>query len=147
MPNPTLKQERFVAEYIKNNGNGTQAALKVYDTTKPDVAHAIASENLQKPTVREQLDKALAKERAKLDSVIENVVNIAAEKPIKGYTGADILEANKTLLKVHGVLTDRKVTTTYNVTAELSQKSLHDLIELRKQKSRETESILEGEIA
>lgn len=43
----TIKQRRFLKEYFKS-GNGTEAAMKVYNTTDPDSAAAIASQNLSK---------------------------------------------------------------------------------------------------
>ena len=55
----TIKQQKFIKEYIASDGNGTQSALKAYNTTDNNVAHNIASENLQKPTVREAIEKAL----------------------------------------------------------------------------------------
>ena len=146
MPSPTLKQEAFVREYIKNKGNGTQAILKTYNTTDPKTASVMAVETLASPSVREQLDKALAKERAKLDSVVDNIASIAVETPVKGFSGADVLEANKTLLKLHGVLTERKVTTSYNINADLAKLSKYDLIQLHKKKTQETQAILDGEI-
>ncbi|HZS47239.1 MAG TPA: terminase small subunit [Blastocatellia bacterium] len=56
----TIKQQKFVKEYIENDGNGTKAALAVYETSEPTVANAIATENLQKPSIREKIDEALA---------------------------------------------------------------------------------------
>jgi phage terminase small subunit len=56
----TIKQKRFVKEYVKD-GNGTQAALKTYDTDKPEVAAVIADENLKKPNVKEAIEQALVK--------------------------------------------------------------------------------------
>ncbi len=106
----------------------------------------MAVETLASPSVREQLDKALAKERAKLDSVVDNIASIAVETPTKGFSGADVLEANKTLLKLHGVLTERKITTSYNVNADLNKLSKYDLIQLHKKKTQETQAILDGEI-
>src|SRR5262245_17720779 len=47
----TLKQRRFVAEYVRT-GNGTQAALTAYDTTDTNTARSIASENLTKPALQ-----------------------------------------------------------------------------------------------
>lgn len=46
----TKKQKKFVKEYIKDE-NGTQAALKAYDTKDNPTARAIASENLTKPNI------------------------------------------------------------------------------------------------
>lgn len=52
---PTIKQRKFVKEYIET-GNGTQSALKVYDTKDYMTAAMIASENLKKPKVIELLE-------------------------------------------------------------------------------------------
>jgi len=54
----TKKQKDFITEYLET-GNGTQAALKAYDTTNPRVAAAIASENLTKPNVKNAIEEAL----------------------------------------------------------------------------------------
>ena len=55
----TPKQDKFVQEYAKNGGNGTKAALVAYDTVDENTAHVIASENIQKPTIRRELDLAM----------------------------------------------------------------------------------------
>ena len=44
------KQFDFAKEYAKT-GNGTQSALKVYDTEDPNTANQIAVDNLRKPIV------------------------------------------------------------------------------------------------
>lgn len=54
----TKKQKEFVKEYI-DTGNGTQAALKVYDTDSPRVAASIAHENLTKPDIVNAIQDAL----------------------------------------------------------------------------------------
>jgi hypothetical protein len=140
-----MKQRLFVKEYVKNKGNGTVSALKVYDTTKPEIANAIAVENLQKPSVKEELDRILTKENIKLDSIVDNIASIATEKPIKGFSGADILEANKTILKLHGALTDRKTVTSYTINADLEKLSTYDLIQKHKKLTEETQEILQGD--
>lgn len=58
----TIKQQRFVAEYIDQDGNGTQAALRAYDTDDATVANAIAVENLRKPSIQAALQAALEAE-------------------------------------------------------------------------------------
>ena len=141
----TLKQKRFVAQYAANNGNGTQAVLRVYDTDKDYVAKNIASENLTKPNVREELDRILAKDELKLSKIVDNMSSIAVATPSKGFSGADVLDANKTLLKLHGVLSDRKTVTTYNMSLDLNKLSQHELIELRNKKKQETDAILADE--
>lgn len=85
----TVKQKKFVKEYVKNDGNGTQAALNVYDTTDYNSANQIAVENLQKPTVKAAIEQALKKHEITMD---------AAVKPI-----ADGLHAERVTMTEHGV--------------------------------------------
>lgn len=56
----TPKQAKFV-QGIAEGKSGTQAALEAYNTDDPNVAHVIASENLQKPTIRQAYDAAMRK--------------------------------------------------------------------------------------
>jgi len=53
---PTFKQQEFAREYVNSKGNGTQAALKAYDTGDPMVASVIAYENLKKPYIKEAIE-------------------------------------------------------------------------------------------
>lgn len=46
----TPKQKEFIQRYIET-GNGTQAALEVYDVNNNNTARSIASENLTKPAI------------------------------------------------------------------------------------------------
>lgn len=74
----TLKQQLFITEYIKNMGNGTQAAANVYKTKNLNTAHAIASENLRKPTVVQEMEKAL-QDLLGFDDELLNEKTLAAE--------------------------------------------------------------------
>lgn len=56
---PTFKQKRFVEEYIKNNGNGRQAALKVYNAKDNHSATCIAQENLTKPVIISEIERVM----------------------------------------------------------------------------------------
>ena len=141
----TTKQKLFVREYVKQNGNGQKAALRVYDAKNGNVARNIASENLAKPNVKEELDRVLQKGELQLNKITDRLSDIIISEPAKGFSGADVLEAVKTGLKLHGVLTERKVTTTYNLNADLNKLSKYELIELHKKKTQETQHILEGE--
>lgn len=55
---PTRKQAVFIEEVVKT-GNGTKAALKAYDTDDYNTAKAIASENLAKPYIEEEINRRL----------------------------------------------------------------------------------------
>ena len=55
----TIKQQRFVDEYINNGGNGGEAVFKAgYDCTSPNSARSQASDNLRKPNIRLALEEA-----------------------------------------------------------------------------------------
>jgi phage terminase small subunit len=55
----TIKQKRFVQEYVKD-GNGSRAIIDAGYHTTPEVAKSMATENLAKPNVRERVERALA---------------------------------------------------------------------------------------
>jgi phage terminase small subunit len=55
----TLKQRRFLKEYLRNGGNGVQAALAVYNTYSYSTANSIARANLQKPLIQEAIKREL----------------------------------------------------------------------------------------
>lgn len=57
--NLSPKQKAFAKAYVEKKMNGTQAALAVYDTKSPNVAGAIATENLQKPKIKEEIASLL----------------------------------------------------------------------------------------
>ena len=108
----TLKQETFVNEYVVNGQNGTQAALKAYDTT-PDVARRMASENMTKPVIAERIETILSKQRLTLDKNLENLVKIANFEPEK-ISGETVANVNLALLKLRGADPGTKHTS-YNV--------------------------------
>jgi hypothetical protein len=79
---PTLKQEKFAKAYIATGGNGTQSAkLAGYGAITDNCFHAIASENLQKPTVisiirqeTQDLNVRFKEEAHKAFQVILNII-------------------------------------------------------------------------
>lgn len=96
----TLKQKQFVKKYIEHKGNGTKAALEVYDTSDSNVAHAIASENLQKPTIKRAIELSL--ERVGLND--DYISEILKEATVAGIgqkpTNADTLRGIDMMLKL-----------------------------------------------
>ena len=55
----TPKQDKFVKEYSSNGGNGVKSALQAYDTDDYNTANQISIENLQKPTVQDELARLM----------------------------------------------------------------------------------------
>jgi Terminase small subunit len=71
----TIKQKKFVKAYVANSGNGTRAALAAYNTVDKNTAHQIASETLQKPTVKKAIEKALEKHHITLDAAVKPIAD------------------------------------------------------------------------
>jgi hypothetical protein len=76
----TLNKATFFAHsYIRHNGNGTQAAMEVFDVSGSkdprNTAHAIASCYLRKVTVQNILRKHLEKQ----DGILESALNFLKE--------------------------------------------------------------------
>lgn len=68
-----MKQKTFVAEYLKT-GNGTQAALKAYETTDYMTASEISKENLQKPLVQALINEKITEKFRGTEEIIEILV-------------------------------------------------------------------------
>lgn len=60
-PRLTKKEKGFVKDYLET-GNGTQSALKNYDTEDENTAAVIASENLRKPKIAALIEEKLPDE-------------------------------------------------------------------------------------
>ena len=138
------KQKVFIQKYIEFDGNAAKAALSAYDV-KPTAARQVGYENLTKPYIREEIQRLLKPEDLKLSVFLEKLSNIAQANPPKGYTGADILKAIEIVLKLHGVLTDRKQVTQVTISTDLNKLTKQELFELRNKRQKEADSIIESE--
>lgn len=83
----TKKQKIFANAYI-DTGNGTQSALKAYDTTDDNTANVIAVENLRKPMVMEYIQNH-AQEAA---SMIYTLSQKSEQDNIRLSASKDILD-------------------------------------------------------
>ena len=73
-PKLTPKQEKFVAEYVKNGGNAKQAAIKAYPDQNENSAAQQGWENLRKPELAAAIRKEFAKQGVTLDKAIRPIV-------------------------------------------------------------------------
>lgn len=64
------KQKRFCELWLKYDGNGTQAALEVYNISAEPTASEVARENLRKPAIIEYM-QILIKEMGFNDAKVE----------------------------------------------------------------------------
>ncbi len=69
----SLKQKRFADEYLKE-ANGTQSALKAYETTDHVTAGAIAYENLRKPQIQNYIARILKVKDLKPELILETLL-------------------------------------------------------------------------
>ena len=73
----TPKQTKFVEEYARNGGNGTQAAMKAYNVKDESVAKVVASENLTKPNIRTITEQLFSLE--KTEDIVKNLHKLATQ--------------------------------------------------------------------
>ena len=97
----SLKQKRFADEYIAT-GNGTQSALKSYETLDHNTANAIAVENLQKPIIQDYISNVLSHRDLKPELIIDSLM-----KELKHPDVAARLKAAELLGKHLKLFTDR----------------------------------------
>lgn len=71
----TVKQKLFVDEYFNTNFNGTKAAINSGYSEK--TAYAIASENLRKPEIIQEVDKRLKERQLSADMVLARLSEMA----------------------------------------------------------------------
>jgi phage terminase small subunit len=95
----TLKQNNFVKEYLRNGGNGTQAALKTYDTTDYMTAHDIASKNLQKPAIQNTIEEKLQSVGITVEESAREIKSLATSQ-VEKVSADTKLKANIELLKL-----------------------------------------------
>ena len=90
----TQKQKRFIEEYLIDL-NATQAAIRA--GSSPDTAQQTGSENLSKPVIRAQIDRAMA-ERSKRTGVnAERVVQELAK--IAFVNAAEVIDPKTATVK------------------------------------------------
>ncbi len=85
--NLTKKQDKFVKEYL-DTGNGTQAALKAYDTKNENTASSIAWENLRKPEIQVAIQDSAKTAQA----VILQLAQSAENESVRLNASKDILD-------------------------------------------------------
>ncbi len=129
----TLKQRKFVQKFVET-GNGSQAAMQAYNTTNPNVAKVIASENLTKPNIRHAIELAL--EAAGLTDGY--VAELLRESTVAGLglkaTNADTLRGIEMMLKLKNSFPSR------------DQKSAHLRIEMKEQLGNQSYAELVKEV-
>lgn len=97
----TNKQRKFIAEYLNNGFNGTQAAVVAYPNQSVATAGQQAYENMKKPEVQQAIDNALAKHELTPELAVKNIGTVANAELTDKNSG-HILKANEMILELHG---------------------------------------------
>ena len=103
----TFKRRRFAEEYVRNGGNGTQAALKVYNTTKPSVAENIGSDNISLPIVQRTIEEIAKSVGITSDVILQRFNKLSAFQPEK-VSADTVLKSTIELAKVLNLYPDKK---------------------------------------
>jgi hypothetical protein len=104
----TLKQRLFVDFYLgAAKGNGVEAAKRAGYRGSPNTLHAVAVENLRKPTIQAAIADALRASAMQRDEWLARLSTLARQEPDR----ADPVGALQLLGRFHGWLNrhDRKV--------------------------------------
>lgn len=114
----TKKQKLFVEEYLIDL-NATQAAIRA--GYSPDTAKAIGSENLTKPDIRAQIDKAMA-ERSKRTGVNADRVVMELAK-IAFINAMDVIDTKTATVKADALPEDTAAIQSVKVKTSSSENS------------------------
>ena len=117
------KEKGFIKDYL-DTGNGTQSALKNYDTTDYMTAASIASENLKKPKIIEYLESQASAVSA---NMVRLALNAEAES-VQVSAGKDVLDraGYKPIEKTDITSKGEKIEMT-GISAELAKKYEEEL--------------------
>jgi phage terminase small subunit len=128
----TIRQERFVEEYLKDR-NGTQAAIRAGYSAKN--AHTLAANNLRNPLVVSKIDAISRSSQQRVgvnaDFVITELKRVAEQEDVAQSTKVRALEL---LAKHLGMLEDRITLKTDGLSSE--QRAERVAILLERVKSR-----------
>lgn len=95
--NLSLKQQAFINTYLQT-GNATEAAMKVYNTSKRFVAAQIGYENLRKPDVKQAIQGYFERVERAPFYVVEAFVDV-----LKKGTATQKLNASIAYFKIMGL--------------------------------------------
>lgn len=135
----TLRQGQFVKKYIEKKGNGTQAALEVYDVKNANVAHSIASENLRKPAIQQKIREALEAKGLTPESIAEYLKRAIVSGIGVKATNADSLRGLDLYAKLTGAYESVVIEQSYKVKL---QKMGHKELKIELEKLTKTSNSL-----
>lgn len=104
-PPKTMKEKKFIQEYIRNGGNSTQAALKVYDTDSIGSASRIGFENTAKLSFEHYFEKSGLTDAKMAQNITRVALNSKKQNQFTGEIDNDDitqLKAMELAIKIMG---------------------------------------------
>lgn len=143
----TQKEDAFakgVVQQIREGKqiNGTEIALKVYDTKDKRTAGDIASTNLNKPQIKDEIEKVLERNGISLDTISSNLAFIANSRPEKVSADA-MVKSNLELLKL---LTPNKAQLSVSFKADLGKMSFDQVKDKLASIDTELNEVMEADV-
>ena len=127
----TIKQARFVLEYVANNGNGTKAAIAAGYGEKS--AAISASENLKRDYIQRAIEEhelAIARAAGITPEVMASMIMDEARGIPDDSTQAGRLKAMQLLIEYSGGFDKNKQRVEHSGGIDLSSKSDEELLEM-----------------
>lgn len=111
----TVKQKLFIKEYVKTNGNATEASMRVYDVKDRRIGAVIGNQNMDKPAIRSKIEEALQIANYEPHVTISNLMGVEEKSKEARPTVADGLKASELLLKLSGAFTNQSKSINLNM--------------------------------
>lgn len=139
----TRKQNNFV-KGILSGKTPTQSVMAAYDVEDSKTASVIASQNLNKLSIRGVLDEAFRSNGLTLSLVTSNLGALANSKP-ENVSGDVKLKANVELLKLMGAYPGSKsVQVSYSIKDQIGSMSYQEIKHELDKINKEVEELLKG---
>ena len=117
----TIKQRKYVKEYVANGGNGTQAVLNSHDYKSTKAASVMSSTLLKKDKINKSIESILNRVGLDLESISSPLETII-HSPIKDVKPADTLRALDMAYKLHNAYPPSKnISARFSITKKYSQ--------------------------
>ena len=124
----TIKEKKYITEYVKNNGNGTQAAINAFNHKNVQSAGVMSTRLLKKDKVKKGIEEILNRSGLDLQSISSPLQSIVHSE-IKDVKPADILRALDMTYKLHNAYpASKSISARFNITKKYEDMKYQDVI-------------------
>ncbi len=83
----TFKEKKFAENYVKNQGNGVRSAMESYNCGSKNMAGVIASRNLEKKRVLNEIERLMDEKKITDETMIEKLKEGMEATVVAQYQG------------------------------------------------------------